>query len=97
MALFLQRITRGEAPATSAPPAPGATMTSSPAQNYSPVAPNPVELALPEGWEVAEYAGKGGRPAFAVYSGGRRMASGMPSLQSAARWARLLAASTSAR
>jgi len=97
MALFLQRIRRSEATATPVPPAPGATMTSAHAQNYSPAATSPVELALPEGWEVAEYAGKGGRPAFAVYSGGRRMASGMPSLQSAARWARLLAASTAVR
>ena len=97
MALFLQRIRRSEATATPVPPAPGATMTSAHAQNYPPAVTNPVELALPEGWEVAEYAGKGGRPAFAVYSGGRRMASGMPSLQSAARWARLLAASTTVR
>ena len=72
-------------------------MTAAQAPNYTPAPPNPAEVALPEGWEVAEYAGKGGRPAFAVYAGGRRMASGMSSLQSAARWARLLAASTAAR
>jgi hypothetical protein len=97
MALFLQRLRRGEASAASAAPAPGATMTTAHTPNYTPAAANPAEVALPEGWEVAEYAGKGGRPAFAVYAGGRRMASGMPSLQSAARWARLLAAATPAR
>lgn len=49
------------------------------------------ELPLPEGWEIYEYLGKGGRPAFAVCVNGQRMASGMPSVQSALRWARLLA------
>jgi hypothetical protein len=49
------------------------------------------DLDLPEGWEIAEYAGDGGQTLFAVYFNGRRMASGMTSLRSAARWARLLA------
>ena len=49
--------------------------------------------ALPEGFEVAEYAGRGGRALFAVYAQGRRLASGMTSEVSASRWARLLAAS----
>jgi hypothetical protein len=53
----------------------------------------PPELILPEGWEIADYAGEGGRSLYAVFENGRRMASGMPSPQSAARWARLLAAS----
>jgi hypothetical protein len=70
-------------------------MTTAP--SYAAPAADPVELAVPEGWEVAEYSGKGGRPAYAVYAGGRRMASGMSSLQSAARWARLLAGATAGR
>ncbi|HEX2036611.1 MAG TPA: hypothetical protein VHS99_20705 [Chloroflexota bacterium] len=66
-----------------------------PSYTRSQAAPQPVptEVPLPEGWLIAEYAGKGGRALFAVYSNGRRMASGMTSAQSAARWARLLAAS----
>ena len=53
------------------------------------------ELGLPEGWEIYEYLGKGGRPAFAVCANGRRLASGMPTAQSALRWARLLASARS--
>ncbi|MGH2354187.1 MAG: hypothetical protein ACRDI2_20280 [Chloroflexota bacterium] len=53
--------------------------------------PTSGEIALPEGWEITEYAGREGRAFFAVYTNGRRMASGMTSLQSAARWAHLLA------
>ena len=49
--------------------------------------------ALPDGWEIAEYSGKGGRALFAVYAQGRRLASGMTSETSASRWARMLAAS----
>lgn len=47
---------------------------------------------LPDGWEIADYTGRGGRTLFAVYFRGRRMASGMTTLPSAARWAQLLAA-----
>ncbi len=52
------------------------------------------ETALPEGWDIAEYAGRGGRAYFAVYAQGKRMASGMTSAHSALRWARLMATST---
>ncbi|CAA9214232.1 MAG: hypothetical protein AVDCRST_MAG77-104 [uncultured Chloroflexi bacterium] len=51
------------------------------------------ELAVPDGWEVTEYAGKDGKPQYAVYTHGRRMASGMTSARSAARWAHMLASS----
>jgi hypothetical protein len=40
---------------------------------------------------VAEYTGKQRKAHFAVYHDGRRIASGMTSAPSAARWARLLA------
>lgn len=49
------------------------------------------EHGLPDGWDVAEYAGRGGKSFFAVYAHGRRIASGMTTPQSAMRWARLLA------
>ena len=48
---------------------------------------------LPDGWEITEYAGRGGRALFAVYAQGRRLASGMTSETSASRWAKLLAES----
>ena len=48
---------------------------------------------LPDGWEIAEYAGKGGRALYAVYAQGRRLASGMTSESSASRWAQLLVSS----
>jgi hypothetical protein len=52
-----------------------------------------METSLPDGWAIAEYAGRGGKPYYAVYSNGRRMASGMTNARSAARWAHMLAAS----
>ena len=97
MALFLDRFRRGApGPAPSpAPVAPGASPADGapapPVADWVRPEPRRGELVLPEGWEIAEYAGQGGRALFAVYANGRRMASGMPSLQSAARWARLLA------
>jgi hypothetical protein len=54
-----------------------------------------LEVPLPDGWSIVEYAGKRGKPLYAVYADGRRMASGMTSVQSAIRWARLLALSRS--
>ncbi len=51
------------------------------------------EVVLPDGWDISEYAGRGGRALFAVYAAGRCLASCMNTPQSAARWARLLAAS----
>lgn len=50
-----------------------------------------VDLSLPEGFEIAELGGKGGGTLYAVYSEGRRVASGMTNPQSALRWARLMA------
>jgi hypothetical protein len=49
------------------------------------------ELALPQGFEIAELAGKNGGRWYAIYSDGRRVASGMTSVQSALRWAKLMA------
>jgi hypothetical protein len=107
MSFFPQLFKRGGTTTAPRPPAAQPVAPSdSPNQapNRAPSgAPNPrpagpaggnsqVELDLPEGWEIAEYAGDDGRARFAVYANGRRMASGMTSLRSAARWARLLAA-----
>ena len=47
--------------------------------------------ALPQGWSIVDYPGRRGKFEYAVYANGRRLASGMTSEQSAARWARLLA------
>lgn len=48
---------------------------------------------LPHGWRIEEYRGKGGRPHFAVYAHGRRLVAGMTNLESASRWAHLMASS----
>ena len=73
-----------------ATPADRATASTQVTPQAAPTAPLGGEGRLPDGWEIAEYTGRGGRCVFAVYLNGRRMASGMPTMQSAVRWARLL-------
>lgn len=51
---------------------------------------SPAGKTLPDGWEITEFTGQGGRPVYAVYANGKRLASGMPSIVSAERWAHLL-------
>ena len=60
-------------------------------------APVLTDARLPEGWSIVDYPGKQGKASYAVLANGRRLASGMTSAQSAARWARLLAATESWR
>jgi hypothetical protein len=59
--------------------------------------PAPPETALPDGWSIVDYPGKLGKSSYAVFANGRRLASGMTSVQSATRWARLLVATQSWR
>lgn len=45
---------------------------------------------LPPGWSFASYVGPGGQDLYAVYVDGQREVTGLPSVESARRWAALL-------
>lgn len=45
---------------------------------------------LPLGWSVVTYSGPGNQDLYAVYVGPRREVAGLPSVESARRWVRLL-------
>ena len=42
---------------------------------------------LPPGWSLASYVGPGGQDLYALYVDGRREVAGLPSVESARRWA----------
>lgn len=42
---------------------------------------------LPSGWSLASYVGPGGQDLYALYVDGRREVAGLPSAESARRWA----------
>ena len=42
---------------------------------------------LPPGWSLASYVGPGGQDLYALYIDGRREVAGLPSVESAHRWA----------
>jgi hypothetical protein len=67
---------------------PPATRTTLP---FSPLPEAAAECPLPDGWSIVDYPGRRGKSEFAVFANGRRIASGMTTAQSAARWAHLLA------
>ena len=50
----------------------------------------PVVDDLPPGWSLASYVGPGGQGLYALYVDGRREVAGLPSVESARRWAALL-------